>query len=300
MPLQIPAPRASGFTTSTAAPLYWCEYGAVEAPPLVVLHGGPGAHHDYLLPQYLALAEHHRVVFYDQRGGGQSRGDAQENITWQTHVDDLARVITERRVDPLDIVGYSWGALLALLYAIESRKRSDLASPRRLVLADPAPLSRKYRAEFEAEFNRRQASAEVVRQRKELESGLRERDPAAYRQRAFELSVAGYFHDLSLAHELTPFRVMARVQESVWASLGEFDLFAQLEVLRGIPALVIHGWHDPIPGESSYRAARALGARFVVLEASGHVPHVEQPNILFTVIEQFLAEQDANSLSERP
>ena len=39
----------------------------------MVVHGGPGAHHDYLLPQMLALAERYELIFYDQRGGGQSK-----------------------------------------------------------------------------------------------------------------------------------------------------------------------------------------------------------------------------------
>lgn len=288
---EIPPPRASGFTTTTSVPLYWCEYGPDSAAPLLVLHGGPGAQHDYLLPQYLALAEHHRLVFYDQRGGGRSRSDALDAITWRTHVDDLALVAAELQLDPLDIVGYSWGALLALLYALEATSRSELRAPRRLALVNPAPLTRAYRAEFEAAFARRQSSAAIVQARDELaKSGLRERDPVAYRQRAFELSVAGYFAQPAMSRELTPFRVMGRVQESVWRSLADFDVIAQLERLRGVPALVMHGWYDPIPAESSYFAARALGARFVVLEASGHVPHVEQPRSLFSIIEHFLAE----------
>ncbi len=293
MPLEIPPPRASGYTTTAPVPLYWSEYGPESAASLLVLHGGPGAHHDYLLPQYLALAERRRLVFYDQRGGGKSRVDSDDEITWRTQVQDVARVASERHVDPLALVGYSWGALLAILYAIEAGDNSQLALPRRLVLVDPAPLTRRHREEFEAEFQRRQRSPEIVQAREELtESGLREHDPAAYRQRAFELSVAGYFGNPSMSHELTPFRVMGRVQESIWRSLGDFDVIAQLEQLRGIPSLVIHGWHDPIPAESSYLGARALGARFVVLEASGHVPHVEQPRTLFNVIEAFLAETD--------
>lgn len=291
--MPIPPPRASGFTTSTAVPLYWCEYGPETAEPLLVLHGGPGAQHDYLLPQYLALADRYRLIFYDQRGGGRSRSDSADAITWRTHVDDLALVSAELQLDLLDIVGYSWGALLALLYALEAKSRSELRAPRRLVLVNPAPLTSAYRAEFEAAFERRQSSAAFVQARDELsKSGLRERDPAAYRKRAFELSVAGYFADPAMSRELTPFRVMGRIQESVWRSLGDFDLIAQLESLRGVPSFVIHGWHDPIPTESSFFAARALGARFVVLEASGHVPHVEQPRVLFRLIDDFLAETD--------
>jgi proline iminopeptidase len=291
MPLQIPPPRASGFTRTTPVPLYWCEYGPESAAPLLVLHGGPGAHHDYLLPQYLALAEQHRVVFYDQRGGGKSRSDASDEITWRTQVEDLALVAAELRMDPLDVVAYSWGALLAILYALEASDNRDFRAPRRLALIDPAPLAHRYRVEFEAEFQRRQTAPAALRGREELSaSGLRERDPAAYRQRAFELSVSGYFADATLSHELTPFRVMGRVQESIWRSLGDFDVFAQLERIRSTPSLVVHGWYDPIPVASSYHAARALSSRFVVLEASGHVPHVEQPRTLFNVIEQFLAE----------
>src|SRR5260370_23170906 len=46
-----------------------------DGPAVVVLHGGPGAHHDYLLPQYDRLAESPRrrpLLYYDQRGGGQA------------------------------------------------------------------------------------------------------------------------------------------------------------------------------------------------------------------------------------
>ncbi|MGQ0538831.1 MAG: alpha/beta fold hydrolase [Gemmatimonadaceae bacterium] len=296
MPKEIPEPATSGYTTTTEVPLYWCSYGDKQAPSLLVLHGGPGAHHDYLLPQFLALAERHRLLFYDQRGGGRSRvasADASPTITWKTQVDDAAQIVRELSLSPLDIVGYSWGGLLALLYAIEAEKRGVLLAPRRLVLVDPAPIARKYRNQFEEEFRRRQASEAITRQRAELaESGLRERDPAAYRQRAFEISVAGYFADPRASAELTPFRVMERVQKSIWESLGDYDLVGDLERVRRIPTLVVHGWRDPIPVESSYRAARALGARFVVLETSGHVPYVEQPDTLFNSIEHFLAETD--------
>ena len=267
-------------------------YGPEGAPRLVVLHGGPGAHHDYLLPQMLRLAEAHRVVFYDQRGGGRSRADGREPITWRTQVQDLARVIAEFDLDPLSLVGYSWGGLLALLYAIEAADGTTDGPPlARLVLIDPAPVTREYRRRFEAELERRQGSGEVRAMREELAaSGLRERDPEAYRQRAFEVSVAGYFADPRRARDLTPFRVMGRVQQSVWESLGEFDLVPRLGAVR-CPALVVHGRHDPIPLASSEAAAGAMpDARLVVLEDCGHVPYVEQPEALFEAIEQFLGE----------
>ena len=288
--MQIPPPRESGFTTTTPVPLYWCRYGSPEAPTLLVLHGGPGAHHDYLLPQMLALADDHELVFYDQRGGGQSKTDDRAAITWQTHVRDLDQVVSELGIDPLDIVGYSWGGLLAMLYAIEAAAGRTTHRPGRLVLIDPAPISREYRREFEAEFNRRQAGADVAKLRADLaESGLRERDPEAYRQRNFELSVAGYFADPTVAHDLTPFRVTGRVQQSVWESLGDFDLSApgQLDSVT-VPTLIVHGKEDPIPFASSEAAAGALHAELVVINGSGHVPYVEQPRLLFHAIRKFL------------
>jgi len=294
----VPVPRVDGFTTTTDVPLYWCIYGAASGEKLLLLHGGPGAHHDYLLPQMLSLAEPNgaasrELLFYDQRGGGRSRSDTSDReaaITWETHVRDLELVIDELHVESLTIVGYSWGGLLALLFAREAAARRVRFAPARLVLIDPAPVARRFRDQFEREFARRQASPEVQGLRDELAaSGLRERDPAAYRHRSFELSVAGYFADPRAARDLTPFRVTGRVQQSVWDSLGDYDLVADPE-LRAIttPTLIVHGRQDPIPLESSEQCASALRATLVVLDQCGHVPYVEQPHALFAAIEEFL------------
>jgi len=292
MPKPIPAPREEGFTTTTAAPLYWVKYGPAGAPKLVVLHGGPGADHCYLLPQMLHLAEKYDLLFYDQRGGGRSRADARIPVTWQTHVEDLGAVVEEFGLDPLSIVGYSWGAMLGLLYAIGQRVNTQLRAPSRLVLINPAPMTLAYRRQFETEFARRQQSAEIQRMREELAaSGLRERDADAYRQRAFELGVAGYFSDPANATDLTPFRVVGRVQQSVWESLGDFNLIDDLKGVR-IPSIVIAGRDDPIPLASSRQAASALGANLVVLDECGHVPYVEQPAKLFAAIDPFLDDTD--------
>ena len=292
-PAAIPKPRESGFTQTTSVPLYWVRHGTKGLPPVLLLHGGPGADHDYLLPQMLAVGGGRReVITYDQRGGGRSRTDDRAPITWKTQVDDLTRVIHELGIEPLDIVGYSWGGLLAMLYAIEAAAGRASPPPHRLVLVDPAPVTRVYRDQFESEFNRRQMGDRIRGMRTQLaESGMRERDPEGYKQRAFELSVAGYFSDPDKSENLTPFRVVGRVQQSIWESLGDFDLTApgQLDSVR-VPTLVIHGREDPIPLASSEAAAKALRARLVILEHSGHVPYVEQPDQLFAAINTFLAE----------
>jgi len=299
--LDIPPPRESGYTTTTPVPLYWCAYGTPGARPLLVLHGGPGADHRYLLPQMLDLAKDYELIFYDQRGGGLSRTDDPAPITWQTHVEDLSAVAHELGFPNLEIVGYSWGGLLALLYSLAAANAIPEAlgpaptagahgfgSATSLTLLDPAPITRAHREQFEAEFSRRQQGPVIQGLRAELAaSGLRESDPDAYRQRSFELSVAGYFADPTRARDLTPFRVVGRVQQSVWASLGDFDLTSALASVR-VPALVVHGRQDPIPLASSEAAAQALDAQLVVLDDCGHVPYVEQAPSLFDAVREFL------------
>jgi proline iminopeptidase len=189
----------------------------------------------------------------------------------------------------LTLVGYSWGALLAMLYAVQTTVDPALPKPSRLVLISPAPITRAWRDQFEANLAERGRSETIAALRAELvASGLRETDPTAYRQRGFELSVAGYFADPRKATALTPFRVTGKVQQSVWQSLGDFDLTASLRAVQ-VPTLVIHGKDDPIPLASAEAAADALGAELVVLDACGHVPYVERPEPLFAAIERFLA-----------
>lgn len=275
-------------TASTPVPLYWCSYGDPGKPKLLVMHGGPGADHRYLLPQMLHLARDHELFFFDQRGGGRSRTIDDSSVTWQTHVADMGAVVTELGLESWSLVGYSFGGLLSLLYLLEGKTGSGLSRPGRLVLIDPAPINRSYRSQFEAEFSRRQKSDSINNLRSELaQSGLRERDPDAYRQRAFEISVAGYFADPSDARDLTPFRVISRVQQSVWESLGDYDLLPRLPEIQ-LPTLIVHGRDDPIPVASSMDVAKSMGIELMVLDDCGHVPYVEQPEKLFRAVESFL------------
>ena len=299
MPKEIPPPRESGFTTTTPVPLYWAAYGPRGAPRLLVLHGGPGAHHDYLLPQMLELARDRELYFYDQRGGGRSKDDGRTPITWRTQVTDLALVARELGGPALSLIGYSWGGLLAMLYAIDAFGGGDppleapVAVPHRIALISTAPITREFRDDFEVELAERQASSAVDRLRADVvANGLRERDHAGYRQRLFEISVAGYFADIERARDLTPFRVTGRVLESVWASLGDYDLTKDLARIA-CPVLVVHGREDPIPVESSQVAAKAMpNARLEVLDGSGHVPYVEAGAALFSALGRFLRETD--------
>ena len=252
-------------------------------PLVVVLHGGPGAHHDYLLPGFDTLARENTLIYYDQRGGGRSPVKHGEPVGWREQVADLEALRELWDLPRLTLVGYSWGGLLAMLYATEYAERVE-----QLALVSPAPTWRAAREEFERRFQERNLDPELQAERQALrQSGLRERDLDAYRQRVFQLSVVPYFHDPANASELTPFRVTARTQQEVWHSLGDYDLRPSLREVR-CPAMVIHGDDAPIPLSAARATAEALEAPLHVLPNCGHVPHVEALDEFTRFLTRFL------------
>jgi proline iminopeptidase len=254
-----------------------------QGSPVVVLHGGPGAHHDYLLPGFDVLAHRRELIYYDQRGGGRSPVDRDTPVGWREHVADLEELREQWGFSRLTLAGYSWGGLLALLYAVEFPARIE-----RLALVSPAPAWRAARLEFEKVFQERNLAPQLQEERAALrQSGLRERDPEAYSQQMFELSVAPYFFDPSKAHELTPFRVTGHTQQEVWSSLGNYDLRPGLREL-GHPVRVLQGENDVIPIECSRTVANLTGGELHLVPRCGHVPYVEALDEFAAQMERFL------------
>jgi proline iminopeptidase len=258
------------------------ERRAGQGPATVVLHGGPGAHHDYLLPGFDALATRRTLIYYDQRGGGRSAVPREVPVGWREQVADLEALRQAWGMERLTLAGYSWAAF-SLLYATEHPARVE-----RLALVSPAPAWRAARGEFESRLSARTMAPALQEQRAALRaSGLRESDPGAYQRRVFELSVAGYFHDPRKVSSLTPFRVTGRTQQEVWDSLGDYDLRPALAGLR-VPAIVLHGDDDPIPAASARAVADALDAPFHLLPGCGHVPYVEAFDEFRRLLDDFL------------
>jgi proline iminopeptidase len=258
-----------------------------EGLPVVVLHGGPGAHHDYLLPQYDLLGRRRTLLYYDQRGGGRSPIARHVPAGWHEHVADLERLREQWRLERVTLLGYSWGGLLAVLYALEHPERIE-----RLALVCPAPVAAAWRDDFQRRLAERAANPWIADARATLqESGLRERDPEKYRRMAFALSVAGYFRDPSIAQQLTPFRVTQRTEQAVWESLGRYDLRQRIASTftggRTPPSLVIAGAFDPLPIDAARELASLLGTTAVELD-TGHVPHVEATEEFVRVLDAFL------------
>lgn len=277
--------ESTGTSLIRDAELYYRCVG--EGPDVVVLHGGPGAHHDYLLPAFDSLARGRKLRYYDQRGGGRSAVGREVPVGWEEQVADLEALRSHWGIERLTLVGYSWGGLLALLYLTRHPEKLQ-----QLALVSPAPAWHGARLEFERVFGERNLDPDLQRRRRELrESGLREVDEEAYRQRLFELSVAAYFYDQDRVTDLTPFRITGRTQQEVWSSLGEYDLRQAISD-QAVPSLVIHGADDPIPSYSAEDTAKRLGAEFHLLPQCGHVPYVEAYQDFHQLLHDFLPAAD--------
>jgi proline iminopeptidase len=265
------------------AQLFFVEVGDGD-DVAVVLHGGPGASHDYLRPQLDAIARPgaRRLFYYDQRGSGRSPLEpGTPPGTARDHVADLERIREHLAQPKLTLVGYSWGGLLAMLYALEHPDRVA-----RLALISPAPASSAERPAMRARLQAASKRPEVEALRQELTARA---GGTLDRRARFALAVAGYFHDPRRAVELTPFLVQQRAEDAVWSSLGDYDLRPRLATLR-IPSLIAHGLDDVIPIESARATARALSAELVELPACGHVPYIEAADALFSSLRRFLGD----------
>lgn len=117
--------------TSTPLKTWYEIHGSLSIPPgpprrpLVVLHGGPGIPHDYLLPLVdLANTYSAPVIFYDQVGCGRSthlpeKKSHDDFWTPELFLSELDNLLKHLGVqDDYDILGQSWGGMLGALHAI--------------------------------------------------------------------------------------------------------------------------------------------------------------------------------------
>src|SRR5262249_6541940 len=110
-----------GFVDSHGALIYYMSVG--QGPPLMIIHGGPGASHDYFLPYLLPLMRTNRLVFIDERGSGKSSklGDVKQyNVT--NMVEDIETVRQALGLGKISLLGHSFGGPLVEAYAFKYQR----------------------------------------------------------------------------------------------------------------------------------------------------------------------------------
>ena len=122
---------SEGFAQVPGGRVWWMRVGTGSRTPLLLLHGGPGAAHLYLLALG-ALADERPVIFYDQLGCGKSDSPQDTSIyTIQRSVDEVDAVRRALGLQEVILYGHSWGSMLAIEYLCQGRG----SGVRKLVLA---------------------------------------------------------------------------------------------------------------------------------------------------------------------
>jgi proline iminopeptidase len=106
--------------------------------PIIYLHGGPGGHiNDSIIHDLLPLADSgYNVYLYDQIGSGQSaRLNNIKDYTVDRNLKDLEEIIQKTGAQKVILIGQSWGAILATLFASDYADKID-----KLILTSPGPI----------------------------------------------------------------------------------------------------------------------------------------------------------------
>lgn len=264
--------------------------------PLVLLHGGPGAAHDYL-ERYGELARADRpVVFYDQLGCGRSthlRNQPSGFWTVELFLSELDNLIARLGLGPrYDILGQSWGGMLAAEHAV--RRPQGL---RKLVIANsPASL-----ATWVSEANRLRAQLppdiEAVLKRHEAAGTTSDPEYNAAVQAFYERHVCRVvpFPEevqrtfAAIEADPTVYHTMNGPSEfHVIGSLKDWTIADRLARIN-VPTLVLSGEFD----EATEACVRPFvqcipDVRAAVLAGCSHMPHVEAPAACMKLVGDFL------------
>ena len=107
-----------GFVDAHGVLIYYTTMG--QGKPLLIVHGGPGASHDYFLPYLLPLARTNRLIFIDERGSGKSQKlEDSSAYTVENMVEDVEDVRLALDLGKISLLGHSFGGVLAQAYALK-------------------------------------------------------------------------------------------------------------------------------------------------------------------------------------
>jgi pimeloyl-ACP methyl ester carboxylesterase len=254
---------------------------------VLTIHGGPDWDHSYLREPLDRLAGRHRLILPDLRGCGLSTsGLGDDQYTPDAVINDLISLLDILGADRVDVLGFSYGGLLAQRLALTAPHRV-----RRLIIASSSVLPVPDHAFQDwAERDRRMA-AEVAFWSNTTLSG-----PELTRQAAIAAAPANVWRESALPDYLARIgRVRFSAEWSRPWQAGRLpsprcdDAAVRLAAL-GIPILLLHGRHDmtfPV-GLVEQTTALIPAARAVVLDNAGHMAHIDQPEQWFTAVGEFL------------
>lgn len=266
-----------------------------RGPPLLLLHGGPGADHTDFLPHLVPLAKRHRLILIDQRGSGRSERLADPSgYTLDGMVEDIEAVRKAFRARKLDVLGHSFGGILAQAYAIRHP-----GAVRRLILAGTAASARTINADFR---RMRAATAQAVRDRLAAfeAKGIFRKDgsyvpgyaalcsrvyaPYMYRRGVYPIKPDQYVTGWEVLREMWVRRSDFRVE----GNLRGFDFTSQLRSLK-TPTLVVVGDRDMVSLRSAKNLAASLpNSRLHVMSTCGHMMFVDDEPAFNTLVRVFL------------
>lgn len=281
-------PHQAGKIPTAQVALAYETFGAPSsALPLLVVNGGPGLSHAYLLPTdvWQQLAQKRRVIFYDQRGTGASKPvQAGAPQTLAAQVADLEALRQGLHLPKVLLLGDSYGGLLAIAYA--SAYSQHVA---KLILSDAAGSNLNTLVHlFDEVFPETMAAEKQQKQ------------PPVVTQAAAEASMRTHFNLLFYSaaqrdryfQKLGPIRNVGlepAVGQAVGADAGKADFTPKLAGFA-FPTLVLTGRYDMnVAPLTAWRLQQAIpGAKIVFFEQNGHFPWFEEPAKYRAVVEQFL------------
>jgi proline iminopeptidase len=281
------APAAApmtGMVHTADVDLAYFVFGAPsDAVPVIAVNGGPGLSHVYMLQNdvWPRIAAHREVVLYDQRGDGAStrvRNGAPQTMAAQ--VADLDAVRAKLGFATFDLVGDSYGGMIAMAYAEAHPERvhklvlSDSAAPNWKAIDHLFPdvfpdLEQKFAAS-----EKRAPNAAAAAQ-----LSLRDHFMMIFYSEAKRDAYLAGAKDLGF----TP-----AVGEAVFRATSAIDLTPKLASIAA-PTLVITGRYDMnVAPLTAWKIAHAIPhARFVPFERSGHLPSYEEPDRYVAVLDAF-------------
>lgn len=264
-------------------------------PPLLALHGGPGAPHDYLENLTKLTADGRRVIFYDQLGCGRSdKTGKPEMYTVPLFVEELGEVRRALGLDRIHLLGQSWGGCLAMEYML-TRPRG-IAS----LIIESSPASMPL---WVAEANRLREELPP-----EVQATLLQHEADGTTSSPDYLQAMAVFYDRHVCR-LKPYpdfvqRAFDTISEEVYGTLNgpsefhvigtlkDWDITSRLGEIAA-PTLLLSGRHDEATPTIMARVQSGIrGSEWVIFEQSSHLSHVEEEARWMEVVSEWLRQHD--------